>query len=469
MRKILGAGKKNIVHQFLSESIVILILSMTLGIILAVSLLPMFNRLAAKNLSVSGLLTLPHLLLFAGAALVVGILAGFYPGFVLSNIEAAKIIKGHMKLGGKNHLTRILIVVQFSASIFLIISTLTMAKQIKYINAKDLGYQKEGVVIVETLERDGEAERIYNLFKQKTESFAPVLKISGCAFPLGGPQGEGTLQYNDKRLKFRFSHVSHDYFATMGIKFVAGGDFPQTIPSDSNPIVVNELFVKSFEIDNPIGTKLSSSERPEQIVGVVEDYHYSNLHHEKEPVVHLYSPRPFNILLRVSPENIAQTIENLRRVWNEIQTDKPFMYSFQDQLLENQYEEEKRWNAIVLSSAIFVVLITCMGLVGITTIITNRKIKEIGIRRVLGASAMKISRSLCADFVILTSISNFITWPLGFYFMNLWLKNYAYRTNMDIWIFSLAGILSVMFSLGTIGFLVYKAASSNPVDCLRYE
>jgi len=469
MRKILGAEKKNIVRQFLSESIVILFLSMVAGVVLAVCLLPLFNRLAAKSLSVSGVLTLPNLLIFTGAAVVVGVLAGFYPGLILSNTEAAKIIKGHMKLGGKNHLTRILIVVQFSASVFLIITTLTMAKQIKFINTKDLGYQKEGVVIVETLEREEEAERIFNLFKQKTESLASVRQISGCSFPIGGPQGEGTLQYNDKKLKFRFSHLSHGYFATMGMKFIAGGDFPQTIPSDTNPVVVNELFVKSFAIDDPIGTKLSSSARPEQIVGVVEDYHYSDLHHEKEPVIHFYSPGPFNILLRISPENINRTIEDLRRIWKDIQIDKPFIYSFQDQLFENQYKEEKRWNAIVLSSAIFVLLITCMGLVGITTIITNRRIKEIGIRRVLGASIMKISHSLCADFVILAAISNLITWPLGFYFMNLWLKNYAYRTKMDIGIFLLAGLLSVMFSLGTIGFLVYKAASSNPVDCLRYE
>ncbi|MBN1273248.1 MAG: ABC transporter permease [Candidatus Aminicenantes bacterium] len=469
MRKILGAGKKNIVRQFLSESIVIMFLSMSAGVAVAVCLLPFFNRLAAKSLSILGVLTFPNVLIFTGAAVIVGVLAGFYPGIILANIEAARIIKGHLKLGGKNRLTRILIVVQFSVSVFLIISTLTMAKQIKFINTKDLGFQKEGVVIVETLERAEEAERIFNLFKQKTENLASVRQISGCAFPLGGPQGEGTIQYNNKKLKFRFSQVTHDYFATMGMEFLAGGDFPQTIPSDINPVVVNELFVKSFEINDPIGKNLDSSERPAQIVGVVEDYHYSDLRHEKEPVIHLFSPGPFRILLRVSSENIARTIDNLRNIWKEIQVDKPFIYSFQDQILENQYKEEKRWNAIVLSSAVFVLLITCMGLVGMTTIITNRRTKEIGIRKVLGASIMKISRSLCSDFVILTAVSNFITWPVAFYIMNLWLKNYAYRTNMDFGIFLAAGLLSFVFSLGTIAFLVYKAASSNPVDCLRYE
>ncbi len=469
VRKMLGAGKKNIVRQFLGESLVILSLSMVLGVFLAAGFLPLFNRLAAKSLSASEVLTLPNLLLFVGATVFVGVLAGLYPGLVLSNTEAARIIKGHMKLGGKNHLTRVLIVAQFSAAVFLTISTLTMAKQIKYINTKDLGFQKEGVVIVETLERAGEAERIFNLFKQKAGNLASVQQISSCAFPLGGPQGEGTLQFNEKKLKFQFSSVSHDYFSTMGIKFVAGGDFPQTIPSDINPVVVNELFVNSFEIDDPIGTNLAPSERPTQIIGVVEDYHYSNLHHEKEPVMHFFSPAPFNILLRISSENIARTIEDLKRIWKEIQIEKPFIYSFQDQLLENQYKDEKRWNAIVLSSAVFVVLITCMGLIGITTIITSRRIKEIGIRRVLGASVLKISRSLCGDFVILAAIANIVTWPLGYYFMSLWLENFAYRTHMDIGIFLLAGLLSLVFSLGTIGFLVYKAASSNPADCLRYE
>lgn len=469
VRKVLGAGKKNIVRQFLTESIVILSLSMILAVVLAVSFLPLFNRLASKNLSMAGALTLPNVFIFIGGAVVVGIFTGFYPGIILSNLETEKIIKGQMKLGGKNYLTKILIAVQFSASIFLIISTLTMAKQIKFIDEKDLGYKKDGVLIVETLEREGEAERIFNLFKQKSESLASVRQISGCAFPLGGPQGEGTLQYNNKKLKFRFSQVSHNYFATMGIKFIEGGDFPQTFLSDVNPVIVNELFVKSFAIEDPIGKKLDSSERPAQIIGVVEDYHYSDLHHEKEPVVHFYSPAPFNILLQVSPRNIARTIEDLRGLWKEIQIDKPFIYSFQDQLLENQYKEEKRWNAIVLSAAVFVVLITCMGLIGITTLITNRRVKEIGIRRVLGGSVMKISHSLCRDFVLLAAVSNGITWPLGFYIMNMWLKNFAYRTSMDIGIFLSAGLLSFVFSLGTIGFLVYRASSSNPVDCLRYE
>ena len=469
VRKILGAEKKNIVRQFLGESIIILSLSMVLGVFLAASFLPLFNRLAAKNLSASEMLTLSHLLILAGIAVVVGVIAGFYPGIALSKTEAARIIKGHMKLGGKNHLTRILIVVQFCAAVFLIISTLTMAKQIKYINAKDLGFQKEGVVIVETLERAEEAERIFKLFKQKAENLSSVRQISSCAFPLGGPQGEGTLRFNGIKLKFQFSHVSHDYFATMGIKFIAGEDFPDPIPSDFNPVVVNEMLVKSFEIDDPIGTKFGSSARSAQIVGVVEDYHYSDLHHQIGPVIHMYSPAPFNILLRVSPENIARTIGDLQRIWKEIQIEKPFIYSFQDQLLENQYRDEKRWNAIVLSSAVFVVLITCMGLVGITTITTNRRIKEIGIRRVLGASVAKIARSLCGDFVILAAIGNIITWPLGYFFMNLWLENFAFRTDLDIGIFLLAGLLSFVFSLGTIGFLVYKAATSNPVDCLRYE
>jgi len=469
VRKILGAGKKNIIRQLLTESIVILSLSMSLGIVLSVTLLPLFNRLASKNLSLAGILTLPNILIFTGGAVIVGILAGLYPGVTLSNLETKKMIKGQLKLGGKNYLTRILIAVQFSASIFLIISTLIMAKQIKYINEKDLGYKKDGVVIVETLEREREAERIFTLFKQKAENLSSVRQISGCTFPLGGPQGEGTLQYNNKKLKFRFSNIGYNYFTTMGINFIEGRDFPKTIPSDINPVIVNKMFIKSFEIDHPIGKNLDSSPRPAQIIGVVEDYHYSDLHHEKEPVIHFYDPAPFNILLRVSPQNISSIIEELRNIWKEIQTDKPFIYSFQDQLLENQYQEEKRWNAIVLSAAIFVVLITCMGLIGITTIITNRRIKEIGIRKVLGASIMKISHSLCKDFVLLATISNVITWPLGFYFMNLWLKNYAYRTNMDIGIFLLAGLLSFLFSLGTIGFIVYKASSSNPADCLRYE
>ena len=469
MRKILGADRKNIIRQFWSESIVILSLAMLLGMVFAALFLPLFNHLASKQIVMTDALSASNLLFFFALAGIIGILAGFYPGLILSKIEAIKIIKGHMKISGRSVLTRALILAQFSASIFLIIATLTMAKQITYINNKDLGFNKEGLMIIETLEREDDAERVFNLFKQKAENLTSVRQISGCAFPIGGPQGEGTLQYNDIKLKFRFSQVNYDYFSTMGMKFLYGGDFPKPVPKDINPVVVNEMFVKSFEIDDPIGKKLDSSTRPAQIIGVVEDYHYRDLHHEKEPVIHFFGSSPFNMLLRISSKNINQTIVNLKEIWQDIQIDKPFIYSFQDQILAERYEEEKRWNAIVLSSAVFVILITCMGLVGITTLITNRRIKEIGIRRVLGASIAKITNSMCRDYVILIAISNLISWPLGFYFMNLWLKDYAYRTHMDIGIFLLAGLLSVVISLGTIGFLIFKAASSNPVDCLRYE
>jgi putative ABC transport system permease protein len=470
IRKILGARRRDLIRQFWSESIMIVFFSMLAALTAGLLLLPLFNRLANKNILESDILNVSNLALFGAATVLVGILAGLYPGVILSRIQPVRIIRGVFKFGGKTLLTRLLVIAQFSVAIFLIISTLTLSKQVRYILDKDMGYDREGVVVINTFERrDFEVnEHIFNIFEAEAESLPYIKSVSGCVFPLSSEMGEGKLTFNDKRLDFSFTSVHYNFFATMGIKFVAGTDFPRQLSDESEPIIVTESFVKAFEIENPIGTMIDMNT---QIVGVVKDFHFWNLKEKIRPTIITLDRRsgPRNLLVRIDTSDINSAVAGLGSIWKKVQPNKPFDFAFEDDIFQKKYSEERRWSKITFFSSFFAILISCMGLIGITTLATGRRIKEIGIRKVLGASVTKICSLLAREYLLLVAVSNFIAWPLGYFFMSKWLNGYAYRTEIDAGIFILAGLLTLIVSTATIGTLSFKAASTNPVDSLRFE
>jgi ABC-type antimicrobial peptide transport system permease subunit len=373
-------------------------------------------------------------------------------------------------LGGKTFVTRLLVMVQFSVTVFLIMATVVLSRQLKYILSKDLGYDREGVVVINTFERlDYKINhQIFTIFSTEAESLPHIKEISGCVFPLSSEIGSGKITYNDKRLDFNFTSVHYNFFDTMGIKFIAGEDFTLQHPPDPEPIIVTESFVKAFEIENPVGTVLDVGSK---IVGVVEDIHFWNLKQEIKPTIILLDRRtgPRNLLVRVDTSDMSRAIGSLEKIWKKAQPDKPFDYSFEDDIFQSKYEEEKRWNGIVFFSSFFAILISCMGLIGITALAISRRIKEIGIRRILGAPVLRICRLLTTEYLILVAASNLIAWPMGYYVMSRWLNGYAYRTHFDAGVFALTGALTVIIAMGTIGFFVIKAATADPVESLRYE
>ena len=470
MRKILGARRKDLIRQFWSESLMIVFLSMTIALITGLLLLPLFNRLADKNLLERDILTIPHLALFGCAAVLVAMLAGLYPGIVLSRILPVRIIRGAFKLGGRSLLTRLLIVIQFSATVFLVISTLTLSKQVKYILNKDMGYDREGVVVINTFERrnyDINAH-IFEVFEAEAESLPFIKSVSGCVFPLSAEMGHGKLTFNEKRLDFSFTSVHYNFFDTMGIKFISGTDFPRQLSDDFEPLIVNESFVDAYEIENPVGTWIDQGT---QIIGVVEDFHFWTLKQKIRPTIIELDRRggPRNLLVRIDTSDINRALASLESIWKKAQPNKPFDFTFEDDIFQEKYAEEQRWRGIVLYSSFFSILISCMGLIGIMTLVTSRRVKEIGVRRVLGAPVIKICTLLTGKYLFLVAVSNLIAWPLGYFFMSKWLNSYAYRTKIDAGIFLLAGLLTLIVSTATIGLQVIKAASANPVDSLRYE
>ncbi len=470
MRKILGARQKDLIRQFRSESIMIVLMSMIMALTTGLLLLPLFNHLANKNIQETDILTIPNLALFGGASVLVGMLAGLYPGIVLSRFQPVRIIRGAFKLGGRSLLTRLLVVVQFSVAVILVISTLTLSKQVRYILNKNMGYDREGVVVINTFERRNyeATEHIFNVFEAETERLPYIKSVSGCVFPLSAEIGHGKLTFNNKRLDFSFTSVHYNFFDTMGIKFIAGSDFPRQMSEDMEPMVVTESFVNAFEIDNPIGTWLDPGT---QIVGVVEDFHFWSLKEKIRPTIILLDRRsgPRNLLVRIDTSNIKIALASLESIWKKVQPNKPFDFTFEDDIFQKKYAGEKRWSNITFFSSFFAILISCMGLIGITTLAASRRIKEIGIRRVLGAPIMKICSLLTREYLLLVAVSNLIAWPLGYYFMSKWLDSYAYRTKIDVGIFILAGLLTLIISTATIGVQAVKAATANPVDSLRYE
>ncbi len=470
MRKILGAKRKNLIRQFWSESTLIVFFSMGLGLTAAILLLPLFNRLANKHILESEILTLSNLGLFAAFAVVLGLLAGTYPGTFLSRLHPASIFRGSHRLGGKTLLTRFLVIVQFSVSAFLIIATLVLSKQMKYIYNKDLGYDREGVVVINTFERRDFKinHQIYSVFRSDAESLPHIKEISGCVFPLSSEIGNGKLTFNGRRLDFNFTSVYYNFFNTMGIKMIAGGDFPLQYPEGSELIIVTESFVRAFEIENPVGTLIDEGTK---IIGVVEDIHFWNLKQDIKPTIIFLdrSTGPRNLLVRIDTSNLRQAIASLENIWKKAQPNKPFDYSFEDDIFRSKYAEEKRWNGIVFFSSFFAILISCLGLFGVTVLAISRRVKEIGIRRIMGAPKFKICRFLATEYLILVAIGNFIAWPLGYFVLSSWLNGYAYRTHLDVGIFLLSGALTVAISMVTIGFWVYRAASADPVESLRYE
>jgi putative ABC transport system permease protein len=473
MRKILGAHRKNLIRQFWSEALLTVFFAMLIGLAAGTALLPLFNRLAMKNIQEADVFTLPNLVTFGVAVILLSVLAGLYPGMALSRILPQQIFRGNLKLGGKNILTRTLTIAQFSASIFLIIASLIVAKQVRYIFAKDLGYDREEVVVIKTFERRNYDinTQIFDIFEAETASLPYIKSVSGCVFPLSSEVGSGKLTYNDKRLDFDFTSVHYNFCETMGIRFIAGGDYSRQASPDIDPIIVNEAFIKAFEIENPIGTILFPKPPPTQIIGVVEDFHFWNLKQAIQPTLIMLDKRtgPRNLLVRIDSSDISRAISGLEKIWKKAQPNKPFDYRFEDAIFQQKYAEEKRWSGIVFFASFFAVLISCMGLVGITTLAISRRVKEVGIRRVLGAPILKICSLLSWEYLVLVSISNLIAWPLGYYFMRKWIEAYAYRTEIDLGIFLLAGFLSLAVALITIGFIVFRAASANPVESLRYE
>ena len=478
MRKVLGAFRLHIVRQFLGETLILTFISLLVGIVLAELALPTFNQLAEKQLSFTPASGWEIPAALAVLLLVVGCASGLYPALLISRPEPADILKRKSRPGGKNLATRSLVVFQFALSIFLITGTVALSRQLKLLMTKDLGYNGSQVVVLATYagERKGAAEDLLERIRRVTQGRADIVSISGTSGAFTQGYDVNSFPYRGEKKETYVYRVDEDYLGTLGIQLKEGRNFIKGNAGDvQRGMIVNEAFVREFAwTGDAIGKKLETDNTQFngfEVIGVARDFNFRSLREEIRPAMMIENPAwPLdNILIRIAPANMSATVNYLRGAWNDIAPGKPFEYSFLDDDVQQQYQTEMKWESIVTSASVLAVALACLGLFGLVTLSVGNRTKEIGIRKVLGASAQSVVGLISREFIRLVLIANVIAWPAAYLALGYWLENYASRITLDPGLFLMAGGAAFGIALLTISVQVVRAALSNPVESLRYE
>jgi putative ABC transport system permease protein len=480
MRKVIGAGRRQILHQFLSESLILVGGAFLGGIGLAAIFMPIFNRFSGKIMAFSDFLRPANIFGLGVLLLIVAAAAGSYPALVMSGIPPIQAFKGKMGMGGRQTLTKILVIVQFGLSIFLIVSTLVLGRQIRYMTEKDPGYIREGLLSVRVQAwRAEESQPIVDRFRNRVRTVPGVANVSAANVSLGRGSSSFPLKKDGAVINVYQFRVDPEYIPTMGIRLAQGRNFSPARASDTGAAIVNKEFCRKLGIPDPVGHRIGefiegkNTEYPFflEIIGVMEDYNVLSLKNSLQPVLLQMQPKwgMSNMLVRIQTAGVARTMKELESAWREVQPDKPFEYTFLEDDLESQYAAETKWNGIIRCSTIFAIIIACMGIFGLTSLAVNRRFKEIGIRKVLGAGVGQIFSLVTGEFVLLVAAANLAAWPAVYYVMRRILNNYYYRISLKPSFFLAAGALSLLVALLTVSYLALRAALSDPVKAIRYE
>ncbi len=481
MRKVLGADRRQLIVQFLCEAVLISFLATLLALVFAELLLPGFNTLSGKQVTLSAIFQGGHVMILLAIAFFAGLFAGSYPALIMSAFRPVEIMKGKLRVGGRTTLTKGLVVFQFALSVILAISAIVLGRQVSFMVSRDPGYLSEGLVVVLTQEnRKEESERLYRRFRNEILPYGRVQGITASNREFGIFLPGSALEQGERKIFYRFNRVDPYFLSTMKFALRQGRDFSSNIVADGDVVIVNERFMEELGPDYKIGQVLGDMSKGFpyncRIVGVIEDCHFESLRSEIEPLL-LYvgqgsapnRDRFSRIIIRVETGSIKETMDFLGKAWEKTQPNKPFMYYFQEDALANLYNQEKRWSAIVRHASVFSILLACLGILGLTSVTLSRRVKEIGIRKVLGASVAQIIYLAIKEFVVLIAIANVIAWPVVFFVMKKVLQNYPYRIDLEPQYFFLAGAISVLLAVLTILYISVKAALQNPVKNLRYE
>ncbi len=473
MRKVLGAHRGNLMRQFWGETLLMSLLALLLGLALVELFLPVFNDMMGGAVAIVPSWELVVALM--GILVFVGLVAGSYPALILSKFQPISVFKGDARTRRRKPFTRALVVVQYALSIVLMIGTGIMAQQLDYLQSKSLGYTSEQVVVLdkatpETPQRLRDALRGHNR----------IVNIAGGGYSFVNSQEQRGHRLPDgKSINIWTMWIDEAYLETLGIGLKTGRNFSTDFPSDpQRAVIVNETLVDIFGWDNPIGQPFPvlNKKEPHQVIGVAKNFHFQSLHNEIEPIAFYNSigdspgdRGPSVILVRIRPEDVNGSIALLRETWKKIEPDRPFSLAFLDQQVNEQYHAEQQWLQIVWYASGFGILIACLGLFGLASLSVSQRTKEIGIRKVLGASISGIVALLSREFVLLLTIANLIAWPIAYWAMGQWLNGFAYRIEPGIKTYILCSLLAVVIALCTISLHAIRAARSNPVDALRYE
>ena len=469
IRKINGSSKTQIILQFLVESSVICVAAFFIAIVLTQGLLPFFNRLADRQILFSSLLDVKLLFYFVCLVLVNILLAGLYPAYVLAKFKPTEVLYNKIALSGRNWLGKGLVVLQFSIAISLIIGSIIYYKQMDFVRTKELGYDPYNIVRVDIPPRR-DTKSIYSMFKNELTK-EPGVKMMSLEADFSHTQAS----VNNRDIKTGYKTVEPPYIPMLEITLKAGRNFSDAYGTDkTNAIIVNETFARIADLQNPVGATVHFKEwftsPSATIVGVMKDYHHGSLKEMIQPLVLAVSNQSQGtILIKIDKRRQKQAVAAIETVYKTAVPGSEYAYTFWDELNARAYRQESKWQQIIGITTILSILICCLGLFGLTHLSTHRRTKEIGIRKVLGASVSSIASLVSIDFIKLVFIAVIIASPVAWYFMNKWLQDFAYRTNISVWVFVLAGFCAVLIALLTIIYQAIKAAMANPVKSLRTE
>ena len=475
IRKVLGSAKKQLVTQFLTESLLTTFFAALVAVGIIALLLPTFNDLAGKELQLSNFLNIPTVLLLLAFVIAISLLAGAYPAFVLSSFKPLMALKSKFASGRrKNSLRSGMVVFQFVISAGLILATLVVYKQMQFIQHKKLGYDKDQVIVLRDAYKMG-SERV-NSYKDELLKNPGIASVSRSAFvPAGETDNhmQGIFKNNEYLRKFFFYDVDEQYLPTLGLELLKGRNFSADLKNESNKAIVNEEAAKILGLgDTPIGKTFKRTADPENeeftVIGVVKNFHFKSLHNEIDPLVLVYNPYG-GLIVKTKNANVASVLNFAEEKWSDFLPGKPFKYTFLDESFAKVYSKEQQMGVILSMFTLLTIFVACLGLFGLITFATEQRFKEIGIRKVLGANVAEIVGMLAKDFVKLIFIAFFIAFPLGYYFMNKWLQDFAYRIDLNIGQFLMAASITLAIALITISFKSIKAALQNPVKSLRTE
>lgn len=481
VRKVLGSDRKHLIAQFLTESVLVTFVATLLAFTAALFLLPLFNQLSGKELAINSqslVWIIPSLLFIS---LFVGAIAGSYPAFYLSAFQPVDVLKGKLAAGFKGgRLRSFLVVFQFSISIFLIIGTLVIYNQLNYIQTKNLGYNRNQVLIVQNV---FELNKQAKIFKQEVKEISGVMNATMTGFLPTSNWKSTAIYYKDATLDQKKSlfpqswEIDADYVKTLDMKMVAGRSFSKDMPTDSTGIILNESAAKflGFNDVNKIlyrsqgGKNTLDNVKQYHVVGIVKDFNFSSLRESIGPVVMTLGENTGALSVKVDTKNLSALLSQIKDRWKELSPNVQINYSFMDQEFDASYRTEQRTGQIFIVFTSLAIVIACLGLFGLAAYAAEQRTKEIGIRKVLGASVSAIAGMLSKDFIKLVFISILIASPLAWYLMNKWLQDFAYRINIQWWVLVLAGMAALCIAVITVSFQSIKAAIANPVDSLKNE
>lgn len=476
IRKVMGSLKKQLIIQFLSESVLLTFLSMLIAFGLLFLLLPYFNQLANREIPFGLFINYKSILAMVSLIFITGIVAGMYPAFFLSSFNTIKVLKGSSSQGSQKKLLRSsLVVFQFFVSIALIIATIVVYQQLNYMQNKKLGYDKEQVLFLPDAQLLGKNQ---TAFKQQLSQNKDVVATSISWSVPGLSRMNGTQVFpknengNGKEIHANIYQVDEDYLKTLGIHLISGRNFSKDFPTDSSAVVINQAMVRElgWSGTNPIGkTIVRSGQKQFKILGVVNDFNYASAKEKVAPLMMMLGNNYGGLVIKIKTGNVKGFLADLKKQWDAFNPDGPLDYTFLDDNFAKLYASEIRTQHIFSAFALIALIIAGLGLFGLSAFMIEQRTKEIGIRKVLGASVQNVLLLVSKDFLMLVGIAFLISVPVTWWAMHHWLQDFAYRINIQWWVFALAGIVAILISVLTISFQAIKAAVANPVESLRSE